>query len=425
MTAFPDAAIDSRCARWTIDPTSAAPATSCCEPIGRGGMGIVFRGRDRELDRDVAIKVTTWSTAADADRLRAEARTLARLEHPGIVPVHDVGQLPDGRVFTVMMLVRGERLDVRAAALPLLDRLRLFDRICDTVSFAHARGRHAPRSEAGEHHDRRARPGARPRLGRSRDAARDGSGAAPPAAPTATWRRSRTPAVRRAVRRLRARRDPARSASASGRRDHCVRSPRSSRAPPRRIPAQRYADVGEPGGRRSPVRGRRRGRRRTASLRSNGRAAGANLSDADRAWSWPTSRCAALLLFWTRLKDRSRAERVIGPVKEDYCEQTVLGLVLGGVLGIFDGLSALVSAPNDPAIKAGIVGIVIGSTIKGILTGALIGWYAKRAASLASHDRVRARGRPGARLLRLADAEAGRREPPTTGRSCCRAGSSA
>src|SRR5689334_12499760 len=100
---------------------------SLLEPIGRGGMGIVFRGRDRELDRDVAIKVTAWSTAADADRLRAEARVLARLEHPGIVPVHDVGQLPDGRVFTVMMLVRGERLDVRAAALPLLDRLRLFD----------------------------------------------------------------------------------------------------------------------------------------------------------------------------------------------------------------------------------------------------------------------------------------------------------
>lgn len=62
----------------------------------------------------------------------------------------------------------------------------------------------------------------------------------------------------------------------------------------------------------------------------------------------------------------------------------VLGLVLGGVLGVFDGLSALVSAPNDPAIKAGIVGIVIGSTVKGLLAGALIGWYAKRARSLGS-----------------------------------------
>jgi len=62
----------------------------------------------------------------------------------------------------------------------------------------------------------------------------------------------------------------------------------------------------------------------------------------------------------------------------------LLGLVLGGVLGVFDGLSALVSAPNDPAIRAGIVGIVIGSTVKGLLAGALIGWYAKRASSLAS-----------------------------------------
>ena len=56
----------------------------------------------------------------------------------------------------------------------------------------------------------------------------------------------------------------------------------------------------------------------------------------------------------------------------------MLGLVLGGVLGVFDGLSALVSAPNDPAVKAGIVGIVIGSTVKGLLTGVLIGWFAKR-----------------------------------------------
>jgi hypothetical protein len=60
----------------------------------------------------------------------------------------------------------------------------------------------------------------------------------------------------------------------------------------------------------------------------------------------------------------------------------VLGLVLGGVLGVFDGLSALISAPNDPAIKAGIVGIVIGSTVKGLLTGVLIGWYAKRTNAL-------------------------------------------
>jgi hypothetical protein len=60
----------------------------------------------------------------------------------------------------------------------------------------------------------------------------------------------------------------------------------------------------------------------------------------------------------------------------------LLGLVLGGILGVFDGLSALISAPNDPAVKAGIVGIVIGSTVKGILTGLIIGWFAKRTQSL-------------------------------------------
>jgi hypothetical protein len=62
----------------------------------------------------------------------------------------------------------------------------------------------------------------------------------------------------------------------------------------------------------------------------------------------------------------------------------VLGLALGGVLGILDGLSALVSAVDDPAVRAGIVGIVIGSTIKGLLTGAIIGWFARRARSLSA-----------------------------------------
>jgi hypothetical protein len=62
----------------------------------------------------------------------------------------------------------------------------------------------------------------------------------------------------------------------------------------------------------------------------------------------------------------------------------MLGLVLGGVLGVFDGLSALISAPDDPAVKAGIAGIVVGSTIKGLITGVLVGWYAARTHSLAA-----------------------------------------
>lgn len=121
-------------------PDFSATRYALLERIGSGGMGVVFRGHDRELDRAVAIKVTTLATDADAERLRAEARTLARLEHPGIVAVHDVGRLPDGRVFTVMMLVRGQPLNVHTGAVPLADRLRLFDRVCDAVSFAHDKG---------------------------------------------------------------------------------------------------------------------------------------------------------------------------------------------------------------------------------------------------------------------------------------------
>jgi hypothetical protein len=60
----------------------------------------------------------------------------------------------------------------------------------------------------------------------------------------------------------------------------------------------------------------------------------------------------------------------------------LLGLLLGGFLGIFDGLSALISAPNDPDVQQGIIGIVIGSTIKGIIAGYLIGYFAQRVQSL-------------------------------------------
>jgi len=111
--------------------------------VARGGMGVVYRARDRELERDVALKVIAVA-AVDPDtaaRLRREARILARLEHPGIVPVHDVGELPDGRVFYAMKLVSGKRLDeLVREGLPLRERLRLLLRICEPVAFAHARG---------------------------------------------------------------------------------------------------------------------------------------------------------------------------------------------------------------------------------------------------------------------------------------------
>jgi eukaryotic-like serine/threonine-protein kinase len=111
--------------------------------LGQGGMASVYLARDRELDREVALKVMRLPESAlgMGERLRQEARILAQLEHPGLVPVHDVGTLPDGRVFYAMKRVRGRRLDEHQRDVPALsERLRLFERICETVAFAHAQG---------------------------------------------------------------------------------------------------------------------------------------------------------------------------------------------------------------------------------------------------------------------------------------------
>jgi serine/threonine-protein kinase len=113
------------------------------ERIARGGMGVVYLAQDDSLQRRVALKVLDIPETDGelASRLVREARVLAALEHPGIVPVHDVGTLADGRVFYTMKFVEGRRLDQyieSVASVP--DRLRIFLRICEAVAFAHARG---------------------------------------------------------------------------------------------------------------------------------------------------------------------------------------------------------------------------------------------------------------------------------------------
>ncbi|MGH9218315.1 MAG: serine/threonine-protein kinase [Vicinamibacterales bacterium] len=110
---------------------------------GHGGMGTVYVARDQMLDRDVAVKVLDLADqkGVRAARLQKEAGILARLDHPGIVPIHDAGTLPDGRTFYVMKLVRGRRFDALLAAHPSLsDRLNTFARVLDAVAFAHAQG---------------------------------------------------------------------------------------------------------------------------------------------------------------------------------------------------------------------------------------------------------------------------------------------
>lgn len=123
------------------DPDFGGTKYRIIDEIAHGGMGTVYRAEDTELGRQVAVKVLNSSEANHdlAQRMVREARIIARLEHPGIAPVHDVGVLPDGRVFYAMKLVRGERLDEYAAKdSSLNDRLRKFQAICEAIAFAHA-----------------------------------------------------------------------------------------------------------------------------------------------------------------------------------------------------------------------------------------------------------------------------------------------
>jgi len=101
--------------------------------IGRGGIGVVYAARDRELDRRVALKVIDAS-------LSGEARLIAQLEHPSIVPIYEAGVLPDGRAFYAMKLVAGARLDHYVAGSPTLsERLRIIRRVGEALAYAHTR----------------------------------------------------------------------------------------------------------------------------------------------------------------------------------------------------------------------------------------------------------------------------------------------
>jgi eukaryotic-like serine/threonine-protein kinase len=102
--------------------------------IGRGGMGVVYAARDRQLDRRVALKVLDFSLAG-------EAQLIARLEHPAIVPIYETGTLADGRPFYAMKLVSGARLDHYLAAQPTLaECLRVIRRVGEALAFAHSHG---------------------------------------------------------------------------------------------------------------------------------------------------------------------------------------------------------------------------------------------------------------------------------------------
>lgn len=142
MDWLPDRVIDHL--RESLDaPDLAGTPYVLRSVLGRGGMGAVYEVRDTRLDRTVALKALSpvEDGAETVGRLLHEARILASLEHPGIVPIHDVGTLPDGRPYYVMKRVEGSRLDEYLATRPSLGELcRVFLRICEPVAFAHARG---------------------------------------------------------------------------------------------------------------------------------------------------------------------------------------------------------------------------------------------------------------------------------------------
>src|ERR1700722_9088667 len=119
------------------EPDLAGTRYRLLERVARGGMGVVYAAEDEKLERRVALKVldVPGSDGDLANRLMREARVLARLEHPGIVPVHDVGMLADGRVFYTMKFVEGQRLDQHIESVTRThDRLQLFLRVCDAVA---------------------------------------------------------------------------------------------------------------------------------------------------------------------------------------------------------------------------------------------------------------------------------------------------
>ena len=107
--------------------------------IGRGGLGVVYAALDNQLRRRVAIKVL--DSTLPPLRLEEEARVIASLEHPAIVPIYETGTLPDGRAYYAMKLVAGQRLDrYLHATLSLSERLRLIQRTGEALAFAHTRG---------------------------------------------------------------------------------------------------------------------------------------------------------------------------------------------------------------------------------------------------------------------------------------------
>src|SRR5438046_1806267 len=111
------------------------------QEIGRGGQGVVYRARQKSLNRIVALKVIglgQWAAKAHVKRFRLEAEAAASLEHPCIVPIYEVGER-DGACYFSMKFVEGGQLDevVRRAPMSIPQAVELITKVARTVHYAH------------------------------------------------------------------------------------------------------------------------------------------------------------------------------------------------------------------------------------------------------------------------------------------------
>jgi len=149
--------LEDACPVITSDPLEAQEVGAryiIGEQLGSGAIGQVIIAQDQHLGRAVAIKILHGGAEVSRDRLArfaAEAQITAQLEHPGIVPVYEVGRMPGGLPYFAMKLVKGESLEDIINNLRVGDpyygfryetrrSLRVFRRLCQAVAFAHAKG---------------------------------------------------------------------------------------------------------------------------------------------------------------------------------------------------------------------------------------------------------------------------------------------
>lgn len=142
-----------------VNPQAAPPRYGILERLAQGGMGIIYKAWDGRLRRELAMKLIrdkknrdshTPATSVSPESLARfvrEAEITARLDHPGVVPIHDMGTDEQGRVFFTMRLVQGQRLDIvfdlARLQVKRWSQTRVLDvivKICETVAFAHSRG---------------------------------------------------------------------------------------------------------------------------------------------------------------------------------------------------------------------------------------------------------------------------------------------